>query len=60
MSEHHTHHIHEQAVAGNIGVAFFTNLFNTVIEILGLDFTNLILLEAINKSDCINKIVCGR
>lgn len=60
MSEHHTHHIHEQAVAGNIGVAFFTNLFNTVIEILGLDVINLTPLEAINKSDGINKIVCGR
>ncbi|MEZ5008124.1 MAG: cation diffusion facilitator family transporter [Chitinophagales bacterium] len=39
MSHHHHHH-HDHSSTGNLKVAFFLNLFFTVIEIIGGIFTN--------------------
>lgn len=54
MSKPHIHHIHEHTAAGNIGVAFFTNLLFTAIELVGGWLTNSMSIV----SDSIHDLGC--
>lgn len=44
MAHNHHHHDHTHAAAKNIGVAFFLNIFFTIIEIAGAIFTNSVAI----------------
>lgn len=54
MSKPHIHHIHEHTAAGNIGIAFFTNLLFTAIELVGGWLTNSMSIV----SDSIHDLGC--